>query len=91
MQVMNCSNETMLGKVILSHPEDIELPFYENMYIVDEDDREGYRKTADISNLMVEYLSENNPTAFGQQFFKLPTSTSILEHIEDNIDEFRKG
>lgn len=90
MQVMNCSNETMLGKVFLVHPEEIELPFYENMYIVDEDDREGYRKTADISNLMVEYLSENNPTAFGQQFFKLPSFTMIAEYVEENIDEFRK-
>lgn len=90
MQVTNSSNETMVGKVILTHPEDIELPFYENMYIVDEDDRDGYRKTADISNLMVEGLSENNPTVFGQQFFKLPSFTMIAEHIEDNLDDFIK-
>lgn len=88
MQITNCSNETMLGKVFLSNPDDIELKLYENMYFVDADDEEGYRKTADKSNLMMEALSENNPTAFGEQYFKLPTFTSIAEHIEDNLDEF---
>ena len=90
MQIMNCSNETMVGKVFLTHPENIELKMYENMYLVDEDDEVGYRKTADISNLMMEGLSENNPTAFGEQYFKLPSFTLIAEHIADNLDEFIK-
>ena len=85
---MNCCNETMVGKVILVDPDSIELPFYENMRIIDKDDEDGYRKTADKSNLMVEALSENNVTAFGERYFGLPGFTMIAEHIEDNIDDF---
>lgn len=88
MLIMNCSNETMLGKVTLVDPDSIDLPLHENMYFVDEDDKDGYRKTADKSNLMIEALSENNPTAFGEQYFKLPGFSQIAEHIEDNIDDF---
>lgn len=88
MLIMNCSNETMFGKVILVDPDSIELPLYRNMYFIDQDDEDGYRKTADKSNLMMEGLSENNPTAFGEQFFKLPSFTTIADYIEDNIDEF---
>lgn len=85
---MNCSSETMLGKVFLKDPDNIELPFYDNMYIIDEDDRIAYNKTADKSNLMVEGLTENNPTAFGEQYFKLPGFTMIANHIEENIEDF---
>ena len=88
MLIMNSSNETMVGKVYLEHPEDIDIKLYENMYIIDGDDQVIYNKTADPSNLMVEGLSENNPTAFGQTFFKLPPLTSILNHIEENIEDF---
>ena len=88
MQIMNSSNDTMFGKVFLVHPEDFEIVLYDNMYIIDKDDEEGYRKTADISNLMMEGLSENNPTEFGRQFFKLPTFTQLAEEIEDNIEDF---
>ena len=90
MCVMNSSNETMLGKVFVSNPDDIELPVYENMYFVDADDEDGYRKTADKSNLMVEGLSEDNPIAFGQQYFKLPSYTVLSEYISDHLDEFEK-
>lgn len=88
MCIMNSSNETMVGKVYLSNPDDIELKLYENMYFVDSDDEDGYRKTADKSNLMVEGLSEDNPISFGEQFFKLPSYTSISEYINDHLEEF---
>ena len=88
MQIMNSSNETMFGKVFLLHPENINIPLYDNMYIIDSDDEKGYQKTMDISNLMMEGLSENNPTEFGRTFFKLPTFTQLAEEIEDNIDDF---
>ena len=88
MNIMNCCNETLLGKVILLEPEKIKIPVYENMYFVDADDEKNYSKTADVSNLMVEALSENNPTEFGRQYFNLPTFTDIAEHISDNIDDF---
>lgn len=88
MLICDICNETMVGKVYLVDQDSIDLTLYENMYIIDKDDEDGYRKTADKSNLMMEGLSENNPTEFGRHFFKLPTFTQIAEHIEDNIDDF---
>lgn len=88
MLIMNSSNETMVGKVYLEDPDSIEIKLYENMYIIDGDDQVIYNKTADKSNLMVEGLSENNPTAFGETFFHLPSFTQIATHIEDNIEDF---
>ena len=88
MAIMNCCNETMVGKVVLDDPDAIDVPLYENMYMVDDDDQKNYYKTANVSNLMMEGLSEDNPTEFGRQYFNLPTFTEIAEYIEDNIDEF---
>jgi hypothetical protein len=88
MLISNCSNETMVGKVFLVNPEEIHIKMYENMYVVDGDDQVIYNKTTDPSNLMVEGLSENNPTAFGQQFLNLPSFTEIATHIEDNMVDF---
>lgn len=88
MQIMNSCNETLVGKVFIVHPEDIHLELYDNMYIVDKDDEIGYNKTTDPSNLMMEGLSEDNPTEFGRLFFKLPTFTQLCEEIEDNLDDF---
>ena len=88
MLIMNCSNETMVGKVFLVNPEDINIKLYENMYIIDGDDQVIYDKTADPSNLMMEGLSENNPTAFGSVFLNLPSLTSVLDKIDENIDKF---
>ena len=78
----------MVGKVFLAHPEDIDIPLYENMRIIDGDDQVIYNKTANPSNLMVEALSENNPLAFGKTYFKLPDCTDIIDHIANNIDNF---
>jgi hypothetical protein len=78
----------MVGKVFLVDPDNIDIPMYDNMYVIDGDDQVIYNKTTDKSNLMMEGLSENNPTAFGQTFFKLPSFTQIADHIEDNLDDF---
>lgn len=88
MLIMNSSNETMVGKVFLVNPENFDIPLYDNMYIIDSDDEAGYKKTVDVSNLMMEGLSENNPTEFGRVYFKLPTFTQLVEEIEDNLDDF---
>ena len=88
MLIMNCSNDTMVGKVFLVDPDSIELKMYENMYLVDGDDEIGYKKTADKSNLMMEGLSENNPLAFGEQFFKLPSFTEVATEMETHLEDF---
>lgn len=58
------------------------------MWIVDKDDQVTYDKTSNASNLMVEGLSEDNPTVFGETYFHLPSFTDIASHIEDHIDLF---
>lgn len=88
MRVANCSNETMVGKVFLEHPEEIELEKYSNMYTVDSDDEILWDKTNIVNNLMIEGLTEDNPTEFGRVFFGLPTFTEIATHLEDHKDDF---
>lgn len=58
------------------------------MWIVDNDDQVTYNKTSDPNNLMIEGLSEDNPTVFGETYFRLPSFTNIASHIEDHIDLF---
>ena len=88
MLISNCSNDTMLGKVFLVEPEKIDIKLYDNMKIIDSDDQVIYNKTADPSNLMMEGLSENNPLAFGETYLNLPSCTSLLDQLEDNLESF---
>lgn len=88
IRVTNLSNETMVGKVFLDHPEDFTPKMYSNMYIVDSDDEISYKKTNIADNLMMEALTEDNPTEFGRVYFGLPTFTEIAQHIEKNKDQF---
>lgn len=85
---MNCCNDTMVGKVFLVNEDEIEIKMYDNMWIVDHDDQIIYNKSSNASNLMMEALSENNPTAFGEQFFNLPSFTEIASNIEKHLDLF---
>jgi hypothetical protein len=88
MLIMDSSNETMVGKVILLEPNKVKVKFYDNFYFVDKKDELGYEKTKDPSNLMVEWLTQNDPLDFGYWVLNLPEATSILDHISDNIDDF---
>ena len=88
MKIMNSCNECMVGKVFLADPDSIQIPLYDNMYLIDTDDEDSYRKTGDKSNLMMEALSENNITEFGRLYFQLPTFTMLSEYVEDHLEEF---
>lgn len=88
MKIMNSCNECMVGKVFLVDPDSIQIPLYDNMYLIDTDDEDSYRKTGDKSNLMMEALSENNITEFGRLYFQLPTFTMLSEYVEDHLEEF---
>lgn len=90
MLIANCSNDTMLGKVFLEREQDIDIKMYDNMYAVDKDDQKTYDKTSNASNLMVEGLSEDNPTVFGETYFKLPSFTEIASEIEDDLNSFKE-
>lgn len=88
MNIMDCCNDTMFGKVFLLDEDDVEVKMYDNMYTTDKDDEVIYKKTSNKSNLLVEGLSENNPTAFGEQFFNLPSFTNIASEMEKHLDLF---
>jgi len=90
MCIMNSCNETLVGKVFLDNPEDITLPFYDNMYFVNKTDSEGYAPyLKDPSNLMMEVLTQDDEINFGTLFLNLPEPNSILEFIGDNIKDFK--
>lgn len=86
--IMNCCNDTMLGKVYIIDQDGIEIQRFDNMYTVNKKDEIVYQKTLDPSNLMVEGLSEDNPTRFGEQFLDLPSFTAIATDMEKHIDLF---
>lgn len=88
MLIMNCCNDTMLGKIYLIDEDGIEIKMFDNMYTTDKEDEVIYRKSSIVSNLMVEGLSEDNPTAFGEQFLNLPSFTLIASDMEKHIDLF---
>ena len=90
IQIMNCSNETLVGKVYLKNPEEISIELFPNMWIVDGDDEDIYKKTCDPSVLLVEGLAEDNVMRFGEVYFKLPSFSLIADQIENNIDKFLK-
>lgn len=88
MLVANISTETMVGKVFLEAP--MEVPMYDNMWIVDSKDETIYNRTANASNLLVEGLSEDNPLAFGQLYLHLPSMDEIFEDVEEHLEELVK-
>lgn len=88
IRVMNSCNETMVGKVFLEHPEDFNIELYSNMYLVDEKDEIAFNKTNVAENLMMEGLTEDNPTEYGRVWFGLPGFTEIAEYLEDHVDKF---
>jgi dsDNA-binding SOS-regulon protein len=88
MLIMNSCNETMIGKVIVLEPNKIKVKLYDNMYFVDKKDEVGYDKTKDPSNLMMEWLSQDDPIDFGHCVLNLPEPTELLEFIAENKDDF---
>lgn len=85
--ITNCTNDTLFGKVFLLNPSEVEMPFYENFRIVDADDESTYSKIKS-SAWMMELYSERDPLCFGERVMGLPSATSILNEINENLKDF---
>jgi hypothetical protein len=78
--IMNSGNDTFVGKVFLENPDEIHVPEYKNMNFTP-DERKNYK--LDVSNFMLEVLSENDPLNMGKIFFNLPDISEIIKGFEN--------
>jgi hypothetical protein len=81
--INNISNETLVGKIYLNHPEDFEIPIYDSFKFYGD---EAVKYKLDVSNFMLECYSERDSYDFGELFLSLPNISEVLDIIDDNID-----
>ena len=74
----NISNETLVGKIYLEHPDEIEIPICKGFEFRGED-REKYKM--DKGNYLLEVYTENDVLSFGTLFLGLPDPEDILKDI----------
>lgn len=86
---MNASNETMLGKVFLSDMDDVKLPVYEQFRFVGKEESENAK--IDPAAWIMEQRSTGDYLNLGHVALHLPNIEDILQHIGNNINEFKKG
>ena len=77
--IMNCSNDTMVGKFILVNPEDVKLKVYGNFKLYKKDP--DYSKI-DVSNAVMEYYSQQDDLSFGTAVLRLPSPDQCIIDIE---------
>lgn len=85
INIMNASNETLVAKVFLENPQEIDIEIFK-AFEFKGDERNKYK--LDISNFMMEVYSENDVLNFGHMFLNLPETTEVLSGIEENIKDF---
>lgn len=88
VNITNCTNDNLVGKVFLLNPDDVKMPFYENFRIIDAKDEETYSKIQS-SAWMMELYSQRDPLSFGERILELPSATELLSEIESMLDEFK--
>ncbi len=77
----NISNETLVAKVYLENPDEIDIPIPQG-FVFRGDDKEKY--TLDKGNYLLETYTEGDTFNFGNIFLNLPTPETILNGL-DNI------
>lgn len=82
--IMNASNETLIGKVIIDNPADVEIPKY-MMFQFKDNELSSYKE--DPSNFMLEVMTEKDPFNFGELFLSLPNPSSVLDKVDSIIDQ----
>lgn len=83
--IMNCSNETFVGKIFLLDPDQITVEIYDN-FIFRGKEREKYKM--DKANYLLEIYTEGDVFNLGTIGFHLPKPNDILTEIGDNISDF---
>ena len=78
----NISNETLVGKVFLENPDDVDIKIPEG-FVFRGDDAEKYKM--DKGNFLLETLTEDDVFNFGAMWLNLPTPDKILKDIASQI------
>ena len=76
------SNETLVAKVYLENPDDVDIKISEG-FVFRGDDREKYKM--DKGNYLLETYTEGDIFNFSNIFLGLPTPDKILNEIQDLI------
>ena len=76
----NISNETLVGKVFLENPDEIDVQLCEG-FVFRGDDKEKYKM--DKHNYLLEIYTEGDVFNFANIFLNLPTPSEILEGIKE--------
>ena len=86
MILMNLSNDTFFGKVILKNAPKFKIPIYPS-FIFDHKNKEREEYKQDPSNFMIEVLSGEHYTILSELFCEMPSMDKILTYIEEHIDD----
>lgn len=89
MILMNLSNDSFFGKVMLQNPKKFNIPIYAS-FIFDDKAKEREEYSQDPSNFMMEVLSGGHFTILFEMFCEMPSVIEILDHIEKNMKDFSK-
>jgi DNA polymerase elongation subunit (family B) len=84
MVINNISNETLIGKVYLKDPDAIQVPVYDGLDILPDEEA---KLKQDPASFMLDTFTEGDWLNFGNIFLGLPTSQEILERIEKELLE----
>lgn len=87
--VMNASNETMVGKVFITDPDDIKIPIYNEFHFVGKEESDNAK--IEPGSWVMEQLSTGDVLNLGHVAFHLPNIETILNHIGNNLKEFEKN
>lgn len=76
--ITNNSNDTLVGKIYLERPDDIDIPIPEG-FVFRGDDKDKYKM--DKGNYILETYTEEDPLNFGSLWLGLPTVDEVLKGI----------
>ena len=76
------SNETLVGRIYLESPDDVDIPIPEG-FVFRGDDREKYKM--DKGNYLLETYTEGDVFNFGKLFLNLPTPDKILKDLKSLV------
>lgn len=85
MMILNLSPKTFVAKVFFA--KKIEIPKYEYIQFIDKEERLDYKCNA--NDFAMECLQGRHWWALGELFCNLPTTTEVLNHVQDHIKDFQ--
>lgn len=84
MLICNLSPKTLVAKIFFK--DKIEVPMYDFIKFIDRDEQHDYRCNA--NDFFMETYVGKHWWALGEIYLKLPTTESVLNYIEDHMNEF---